>query len=304
MRPAIQLHTVRDFDEPLPSIIQRVGKHGFEGVEFAGRIKQSDPDAVADTLAETGIVPVGAHVTLQELERDTEVLLDLYDTVGCHRLTIPHLPATHFRTHERVRTLADRFERLSRRLEERGFELFYHNIRYDLVPPLPAWALATLVDDGLVPGVVEGIVLERLRQRQRSSPVANTGLGLLAAYTDSSHLGFEIDAGEVCAAGYTNAVVFDELADRLYAVHLCDVTDAADGYRSTEPGKGILDFELVFDAAYRTGVEWVVYEHDHPDDPELTLHRGSAAVVDGVREYLATVSSQTQTADQLLSGGG
>ena len=304
MRPAIQLHTVRDFDESLQSIIRRAGEYGFEGVEFAGRIQQSDPGAVADALAETGITPVGAHVPLQELERDTEALLDVYDTVGCHRLTIPHLPATHFRTQERVKTLADRVERLSRKLEKRGFELSYHNTRHDLVPPLPAWALATLVDDGLVPGVVEGVVLERLRQRQRSVPVANTGLGLLAAYTEPSHLGFEIDAGEVCAAGYRNALVFDELGDRVHAVHLCDVTDAADGYRSTEPGTGVLDFELVFDAAYRSGIEWAVYEHDHPDDPELTVHRGSAAVVDGVREYLATVSNQRRTVEQSLSEAG
>ena len=301
MRPAIQLHTVRDLDEPLPAIIRRVSEHGFEGVEFAGRVQQADPDAVADALAETALTPIGAHVELRDLERDTEALLDLYETVGCHRLTIPHLPATHFRTAARVRTLGDRFERLSRRLETDGFELFYHNTRHDLVPPLPSPGTGTLVDSGIVPSAVEGIVLERLRQRRRATAVSHTGLGLLASCTDPSRLGFEIDAGEVCAAGYPNAVVFDEFDERLPAVHLCDVTDAADGFRSTEPGTGVLDFELVFDAAYRTGVEWLVYEHDHPDDPEKTVHRGSEAVVDGLREYLTAISSRSQLDGRTLS---
>jgi len=286
MRPAIQLHTVRELEMPLPDVLRWVADCGFEGVEFAGRIRHANPDAVAETLDETGLVPVGAHVPLAHLERDRGPLLDLYKTVNCRYLTIPHLPPKHFRTRNRVHELGDRLEEVSHRLETQGFRLLYHNIRYDLIPPLGRPGLGTLIDSGRVPGVVEGSVFERLRQRKHTRVIGKTGLGRLSSYTRDINLGFEIDTGEVYAAGYTPGTIFDAFGDRLPLVHVCDVTDATDGYRSTAPGTGVTDYDAVFAGAVRNNVEWLVFEDDHPKDPATILQQGADVVVDGMAEFL------------------
>jgi sugar phosphate isomerase/epimerase len=283
MRPAIQLHSVRDLDVPLSTALEYVSDAGFEGVEFAGRFADADPDAVAATLDETGLVPVGGHVDFSALKSDPEQVMDRFEQIGCSRVVIPHVPATYFRTEQRTRSFANTLTDIAATLETRGFELVYHNTRHDLYPPLNYPLLSRLVDASLVPGAVDGLVLEPLRLRQSAAQIEDTGLGRLFALTAGSNVGFEIDAGEVSAADHDQDAVYDFFGSRLMGVHVCDVTDSSDGHRSTDPGTGILDYDRVFSAAARSGVEWLIYEHDHPDDPMATIQHGADAVVSPLR---------------------
>jgi len=282
-RPAIQLHSVRNHEKSLPDVLRRVHRAGFEGVEFAGRLQHADPAAVADALDDTGLVALGAHPRLSTLETSSAQFLEPFETVGCQRLVVPHLPAVHFRTVKRIEELAARFRAVAADLDSHGFEVLYHNTRYDLSPPLGRPGLDRLVDRGLVPGAIEGRLLEPWRRQRTPERPGETGIGHLATFTDPA-LGFELDAGEIRAAGFDQQSVFEFFGDRLSLVHVCDVTGPAEGYRSTSPGTGVLDFEAVFAAAERNGVEWLVYEHDHPEDPELTIQRGADAVAAPIRD--------------------
>jgi len=287
-RPAIQLHSVRDLSESLPAVLHRVKTAGFEGVEFAGRLQTADPAAVADALDDTGLTPVGVHVDLTALESERQRQRELCEEISCSRVIVPHLPAIHFRTTPRVRNLAARFRHVAADLARHDIELLYHNTRYDLSPPLQRPGVEQIVTRGLVPGPIEGRVLEPLRRKQHSRAVAETGIGYLAEYTEPSMVQFELDTGEIVAADHDHDRVFDFFSDRLPLVHVCDVTGPERSYRSTSPGTGVLDFQRVFAAAEDNDVEWMVYEHDHPEDPGETIQRGAETVVSRARERQPT----------------
>lgn len=44
-RTAVQLYTLRDLDESLPAILDRIGETSLDGVEFAHRFSDSDTEA-------------------------------------------------------------------------------------------------------------------------------------------------------------------------------------------------------------------------------------------------------------------
>ncbi|MFC7008678.1 sugar phosphate isomerase/epimerase family protein [Halalkalicoccus salilacus] len=282
----------------MPAIIERVADAGFEGVEFANRFHEADPDAVADALAESDVEPIGAHVGLSELENDLDEHAERYKEIGCRTLVIPHLPISHFRTERRILELAVRLNSVGEMLADRGFDLVYHNQTHDFLPlsdrtpftpvlvrdppaaellsrtpigpelPSKFTALSELIDDRFF----------QLREQYRGRPdppIDETAFGRLVSETDSDFVSFEVDIGAVTAAGRDPVEVLEYVDDRLLNVHLKDVASGqgipGTGQQSVDPGTGEVDFQPAVDAARRIGAEWFVYEHDDPDDPVTTL---------------------------------
>ena len=69
---AIQLYTVRDhinYAEDLYAILPKLKEMGFDGVEFAG-FHDADAKTLKAKLDEVGLVPVGAHIGMDEYEGD------------------------------------------------------------------------------------------------------------------------------------------------------------------------------------------------------------------------------------------
>jgi len=91
---------------------------------------------------------------------------------------------------------------------------------------------------------------------------------------DETDLELELDAGWATAAGRDPTDLLARLRDRAPLVHLKDVA----GDRPVELGDGDLDAAGCVRAAREAGSEWLVYEHDDPDDPEASLARGADAV--------------------------
>jgi sugar phosphate isomerase/epimerase len=91
---------------------------------------------------------------------------------------------------------------------------------------------------------------------------------LLAAETDFD---LELDVGWATAAGHNPTDLLDRLRGRVPLVHLKDMA----GDRPVELGDGDLYLEACVRAAHEAGTEWLVYEHDEPDDPEASLAHGA-----------------------------
>ncbi len=90
-------------------------------------------------------------------------------------------------------------------------------------------------------------------------------------FLSESNVGIELDVGWVDAAGRDPVSLLDRLADRVPLVHLKDTADGV----SVELGEGNVDVTACANAGRRNGAEWLVYEHDDPDDPERSLVHGS-----------------------------
>jgi sugar phosphate isomerase/epimerase len=91
---------------------------------------------------------------------------------------------------------------------------------------------------------------------------------VLAAETD---IDLELDVGWATAAGHDPVGLLGHLRDRVPLVHLKDVS----GDRPVELGDCDVDSEACVRAALEAGTEWLVYEHDEPDDPEASLEHGA-----------------------------
>lgn len=275
-RRAIQLQALRDIDTSLPETIRRVADAGFEGVEFGEAFLESNPHAVRESLNDTGVTPVAAHVDLTWAEANVEALADRMRHVGCRRAIVPHLGGGHFRTKADVDAIASRLEALAGSLDSYGIQLSYHVSREPFLPLLDRFGLATPVKLPST-GIIWRLVAEAadLTIRESSRTLDVTAFHRLVTRTDE--LTFEVDVGWVAAGGYDPVDVFDYLGDRMPLIHIADVrrTDQfLPTYRSVPPGDGILDLDRVLEAARQSDVDWLVYEAENAESPQKVIEHG------------------------------
>ena len=304
MRPAIQLYSLRELDEPLPTVLERVAEAGYEGVEFANRVREADLAAVEAALDRTGLVPVGAHVDLRALEGAFEEAIAPCAELGCPDVVVPHLSAAQFRTPARVDAIAARLRAIDDELADRDVRLHYHTQSYEFRPlsnPGVLGRLCTAINPDPGPdhgrslsqrtkrtgGLLGDALYERLsgRQQREYSTVDETAFARLIDGLPQT-VGVQIDTGAVAAAGFDPVTILERVGARPLSLHLADVVVEERGPtatpRSVEAGEGVLDIDAILAAAHRSDVDWVIYEHDDPPDPETTLARG-IDVLDGNR---------------------
>ncbi|GAB6878315.1 sugar phosphate isomerase/epimerase [Halorubrum gandharaense] len=233
---AIQLYTLRAIDEPLATLLDRVGDAGYDGVEFAHRVADAPTDEVTAALDRNDLEPAAAHVGLDALEDDYEATVSLYDELGVDTLIVPWLDPEHFDTPAAVADAAERLDAVASDLADDGFAFDYHNHDQEFVP----------FDD-------------------------RTAMDELLAATDG-RVGFEVDLGWANVGGVDPAALVDRYADRISHVHFADA-DVETG-EPTELGAGSLDLESAAAAVARADADWYVYEHDEPADAEASLAHG------------------------------
>ncbi|WP_226483324.1 sugar phosphate isomerase/epimerase family protein [Natrinema amylolyticum] len=221
-----QLYSLRAVDDQLPTVIERVGETGLEGVEFAG-LGDADVESVDAAMDRSGLSAAGAHVALDEIEADAGGVAETYRELGCETVAVPWLDPEHFASEPAVEETAERLSNAAAALAEHGLELHYHNHDQEF---------AEL--DGR-PALVH----------------------LLEATDD---VGLQLDLGWVGAAGYEPLSFLEAHAERIDLVHLKDY-DAAAG-ETVEAGEGDLDIGATVELVRDLEFEWLVYEaEDRPD---------------------------------------
>ncbi len=260
----LQLYSLDESSETLPDSIRRAGEFGYRGVEFADRIHEADVRAVRSALAESGIDPVAAHVSLSRLESDLGELVELYTSVDCTRLVIPHIGSTHFVTRDRIDALAERLLRISDRLTDHGLELLVHNTRAMHFPPLDRYRLDALVDVSVTPqgaGHYAAWALDEISPRRLRGETAFERL----VERTAPEVTFEIDTKEVRTAGRDLAAVLDLVAGRVQAMHLSNATRTQrfpPAYRGSGLANGLVDVEASLRTAVDRDIEWVIVESE------------------------------------------
>ncbi len=281
---AINLYGLRTIDAPLEALVRRVAAAGYDGVEFAERLFETDPAPVRTALDETGTTPVAAHVGLSRLESDPARVVDRCRAVGCRRLVVPHVGPGYFRTTGRIDGLAARLTALVDRLALDDVELQYHNQIATFSPRFDqfglGWAPALPIPCGWG-RVAAG--LGRAARFDGSDIGDRTAFGRLLERTPDE-MSVELDVGWVAAAGYDPLDVFDLLGPRLGTVHVADLEVTRRfprAYGSAAPGEGIVDMPRVLRAARASDADWLVYEDDDPADAELAIEHGVGVLSGG-----------------------
>jgi len=227
-RAAIQLYTLRNVDQPFTDVLERVADAGFDGVEFAYRVTEADPDDVVATLDETGLEPAGAHVGIDGLEDDFDETVALYDRLGVENVVVPWLDAEHFESREAVATAADRLAELNAKLADHGMDLHYHNHDHEYT------------DLG-----------------------NENGENGFDAFVDATDCGIELDLGLGLHAGDDVVARLRSLGARSELVHLKDFDTAAG--ESVPVGEGDLDLDGIAAAVDENDSDWLIYEYEGAD---------------------------------------
>lgn len=229
IRPAVQLIIFHGSLDSLPEILHRVDEAGFEGVEFAYRLFESDPKKVARTLDQTGLDVVGRHMIPEDIDGRLDEQLEVYRQIGCDRLAITHFDEARFEDERSVAGVARSIEALADRLDDHGFTVEYHN-------------------DG-----AENVQMADGR----------TALEELLTVLDED-IDFQLDLRHAIKGGLDPVRLLERHANRIETVHFRDAVPDVD--HSIALGQGEVDLDGVLGASVQSDVEWLIYEGNHHMD--------------------------------------
>lgn len=190
VRTAINLWSLRNYDEPLPEIVAECADAGYDGVQFSGGLRGAPVTDLAATLDRVGLEATPAHVGIDDLESAFEATVETYTALGCEGFVVPYLDGSHFADPEAVDATAGRLEAVADRLAGRDLGFHYHNHDAEFTP------------------LESGVAFDRL--------------------LDLTDFDIELDVGWVAAAGGDPLDYLDRVAGRAPVIHMRDV-DAEGG---------------------------------------------------------------------------
>lgn len=240
---AIQLYTLREMDGSFTELLERVADAGFDGVEYAYRVVDEDPETVRETLEATGLAVPSAHVRIENLEDDLAATVERYRDLRCERMVVPALEAEDFATEQSTREAARRLDAVADELAEYDYSLHYHNHDFEFTDLDGRSALEVFLEE-------------------------------------SDDVGLELDVGLATWAGANPAELIEAYADRIELLHCTDANVDSEELAHASFGTGDVDFEPVFAAAEGADVEWLLYENGSHDDPVGELEHARESFVE------------------------
>jgi sugar phosphate isomerase/epimerase len=266
---AVQVYSVRDSAEAnLADTLRKIKEMGYQGVEFAGLYGLS-PDYVKGLCDGIGLVPVSAHIPLDEMLADPDKTFADYAKIGCKFAAVPYV------TPER-RPGAEKFEDTIRQIaclgecaKKYGITLLYHNHDFEFTK-------------------VNG----------------EYGLDILYKEVSPEFLQTELDLCWVNVGGEEPAAFLRKYTGRAPVVHLKDfhmsgklpkhlyaLIGIEEEEKEEEPstfefrpvGHGMQNMPEILGACIDAGASWVVVEQD---EPSMGLSRMDS--IKASREYLAS----------------
>ncbi len=239
-KTACQLYILREHEESLPKLIKAVGEAGFDGVEFAYRVDEHEPQELRGVIDRTELGVAGAHIHKDELDEHFEAVVTRNRSLGCERIVIPWLDEELFASRQAIESTGEMLESLADELADHDMALSYHNHVHEFDQVGDQSALEHLID-----------------------------------VTDE-RLGIQLDVGIAHAAGADPVSLLDRLDGRIPTIHFRDhsATDAYD----VVPGEGDVDLIGCAEAARAGGTEWFIYEG--PDEPLAQAANAINALID------------------------
>lgn len=266
---AVQVYSVRDSAEAnLAETLKKIKEMGYQGVEFAGLYGLS-PDYVKGLCDGIGLVPVSAHIPLDEMIADPEKTFADYAKIGCKFAAVPYVtperrPGAE-KFEETIRTIAE----LGKIAKKYGITLLYHNHDFEFTK-------------------VNG----------------EYGLDILYKEVSPEYLQTELDLCWVNVGGEGPAAFLRKYTGRAPVVHLKDfhmsgklpkhlyaLIGIEEEEKEEEPstfefrpvGHGMQKMPEILSACLDAGASWVVVEQD---EPSMGLSRMDS--IKASREYLAS----------------
>jgi sugar phosphate isomerase/epimerase len=234
-----QLYTVRDqIKTDFPGTVRQLGKIGYAGIELAGWGNLKTAADVTKACADAGVKITGAHVGIDQLEKDLNKALDESDSVGNRNIIIPWLNEDRRRSADDWRKFARTCNDVAAKVQARGFTLSYHNHSFEFQ-----------TFDG------------------------TTGYDIFLQQSDPKLVKLELDVYWLQHGNQDPAGTIRKLSNRVLLIHLKDMAAGAEK-RFAPVGTGILDFKSILSASEQAGAKWAVVEQDQCyDTPPMEAMR-------------------------------
>jgi sugar phosphate isomerase/epimerase len=232
---SIQIYSLRDLGD-LATQLDTVAAAGYRHVELIGS-QLDDVAATQAALEARGLRASSSHVSIAALRERPEQVL-----VACHALDFKQLFMPSVPVAERGSdgdywlALGKELGALSRRFAAEGIALGYHNHNWEL---------------------------------QTKAGGANA-LELLFQGADDAPLTWQMDVAWLVRGGADPMTWMKREAGRIVSLHAKDLAPTGekldeDGW--ADVGTGTLDWHALARAGRESGAQWLVAEHDRPNDP-------------------------------------
>jgi len=218
---SVQLWSVRDdIKADMAGTLSKIGKMGYDGVEFAGYGDHKAID-IKKYLADAGLKPSGCHVGLDAFDdQKFGQTVEFHKTVGIDWLILPGLDASLRDSPEKCKATGARLTELSAKLAKVGLKTGFHLHDADVKP----------LSDG------------------------KSAWQHLAASTTRDFI-MQFDTGNAQQGGADAVAGLKELNGRALSLHLKEFP--MDG---SPIGGGTLPWKEIFAAAQTGGTLWYVAE--------------------------------------------
>jgi len=241
-----QLYSSRKFP-PILATLKMLADAGYTQVEGFGGLF---PDAAATAdfaaaLKANGLTMPTTHLGLDMVESDPEGVIALAKACGVKAVFVPHLAADlRPRDGASWEAFGRRLAAAGAPLKAAGLAFGWHNHDFEF----------RALDDGSLP-------IEELLDGGKD-------------------LAVELDLAWIEVAGQDPVAWIRHFADRLLAVHVKDIApkgECTDEDGWADVGHGTMDWPAINAALAKTGVKYLVMEHDNPSDDRRFATRSIAA---------------------------
>lgn len=270
---AVQLYSVRDaMAEDFEGTIKKVKEMGYDGVEFAGLFGKS-ANEVKTICENNGLVPISAHVSIDDIAADPEKVIGDYAEIGCKYIAIPYAPEDRRPGAPLFDDTVEKIREYSKIAKKYGITMLYHNHDFEFKK-------------------IDGVY----------------GLDLLYTLLNSDELQTELDTCWVNVGGEVPAEYIRKYTNRAPVVHLKDfvmsgkdkpqklyaligIDDGAQDEEEDEAfafrpcGYGVQDMPAILDACKDAGTGWVVVEQDQPSMGKTPLESIKMSI-----DYIKTIN--------------
>lgn len=270
---AVQLYSVRDaMAEDFEGTIKKVKEMGYDGVEFAGLYGKSAKEVKA-ICEDNGLVPISAHVSIDDILVDPEKVIGDYAEIGCKYIAIPYAPEDRRPGASLFDDTVGKIREFSAIAKKVGITMLYHNHDFEFKK-------------------IDGVY----------------GLDLLYTLLTPDELQTELDTCWVNVGGENPAEYIKKYSGRTPVVHLKDfvmsgkdkpqklyaligIDDGAQDEEESESfafrpcGYGVQDMPAILDACKESGAKWVVVEQDQPSMGKTPLESIKMSI-----DYLKTIN--------------
>ena len=266
---AVQVYSVRDSAESnLADTLKKIKEMGYDGVEFAGLYGLS-PDYVKGLCDGIGLVPLSAHIPLDEMIADPDKTFSDYAKIGCKYAAVPYVTPERRPGAEgfcdTIRVIAE----IGAVAKKYGITLLYHNHDFEFKKIDGEYGLDILYRE----------VSPDLLQTELDLCWVNVGGEEPAAYLRKY-------AGRAPVVHLKDFHMSGKLPEHLYAL-----IGIEDEKKDDEPstfefrpvGHGMQNMPEILKACLDAGSSWVVVEQD---EPSMGLSRMESIKMS--RDYLAS----------------